>query len=112
MEKKFRENAARPLFSGATVSVLITHTGLRKITAAQQAGPEILPHVYTSSSVLQGSVLSQLGSKYVLPAGTTRHDREVGLFEVGVPGSHISFRITRKLLSRQLNLSLHGRQSV
>ena len=111
MEKKFRENAARPLFSGTTVSVLITHR-LRKITSVQQAEPEILPHVYTSSSILQGSVLSQLGSKYMLPTDTIWHDREVELFKVGVPGSHMSFRITVKLLSRQLNLSLRGKQSV
>ena len=90
----------------------LSHPGLHKITPAQQAEPEVLPHVYTSSSILQGSVLSQLGSKYMLPTDTTWNDCEVGLFEVGVLGSHMSSRITRKLLSRQLNLSLHGRQNI
>ncbi|RDB22853.1 putative helicase mug81 [Hypsizygus marmoreus] len=55
MEKNFRENAARPLFSG---------------TAGPP--PEILPHVYTSTPTSQGNVLSQFGSKYMLPIGTVR----------------------------------------
>ncbi|KAF7968884.1 hypothetical protein HWV62_28912 [Athelia sp. TMB] len=42
----------------------------------QQAAPEVLPHVYTSSSIVQGTMLSQFGSKYMLPLGTTRLDRE------------------------------------
>ncbi|KAG5340976.1 hypothetical protein C0989_012350 [Termitomyces sp. Mn162] len=53
MEKSFRENAARPLFSGT----------------AQEA-PEVLPHVYSSTMTGQGNVLSQFGSKYMLPIGT------------------------------------------
>ncbi|KAG6911722.1 hypothetical protein DXG01_007972 [Tephrocybe rancida] len=53
MEQSFRENAARPLFSGTT-----------------QAAPEALPHVYSSSQLSQGNVLSQFGSKYMLPMGT------------------------------------------
>ncbi|KII95222.1 hypothetical protein PLICRDRAFT_661155 [Plicaturopsis crispa FD-325 SS-3] len=61
LEKTLRENAARPLFTG---------------TAGPEA--EILPHVYTSSAAgtVQGNVLSQFGSKYMLPLGTTRHDFE------------------------------------
>lgn len=39
--------------------------------------PEILPHVYTSSATVQGNVLSMFGSKYMLPIGTTREDKEV-----------------------------------
>ncbi|KAJ7591194.1 Sec63-domain-containing protein [Mycena floridula] len=55
MAQKLRENAARPLF-------------LREA----DAGPEILPHVYTSSSGFQGNVLSAMGSRYTLPLGTER----------------------------------------
>ncbi|KNZ73815.1 Putative helicase mug81 [Termitomyces sp. J132] len=59
MEKSFRENAARPLFSGT----------------AQEA-PEVLPHVYSSTITGQGNVLSQFGSKYMLPIGTVRDMHE------------------------------------
>ncbi|KAG1753916.1 Sec63-domain-containing protein [Suillus paluster] len=59
MEETLRANASRPLFTGM----------------AQEA-PEVLPHVYSSSSVVQGGLLSQFGSKYVLPLGTTRHNYE------------------------------------
>ncbi|KAF9469005.1 Sec63 Brl domain-containing protein [Collybia nuda] len=56
MENRFRENAARPLFSHTTA----------------QAAPEVFPHVYTSAPMAQGNVLSQFGSKYMLPLGTVR----------------------------------------
>ncbi|KAF8076263.1 Sec63 Brl domain-containing protein [Lyophyllum atratum] len=59
MEKNFRENAARPLFSGTA-----------------QPTAEILPHVYSSTLVTQGNVLSQFGSKYMLPLGTVRNMHE------------------------------------
>ncbi|KAL1737679.1 P-loop containing nucleoside triphosphate hydrolase protein, partial [Schizophyllum fasciatum] len=38
--------------------------------------PETLPHVYTSSGMIQGNVLSQMGSRFMLPVDTTRtmHD--------------------------------------
>ncbi|KAI0082569.1 Sec63-domain-containing protein [Panus rudis PR-1116 ss-1] len=58
-EEALRANANRPLWTGT----------------AEQA-PEILPHVYTSTSVVQGNVLSQFGSKYMLPLGTTRRYTE------------------------------------
>ncbi|KIY46613.1 Sec63-domain-containing protein [Fistulina hepatica ATCC 64428] len=57
--KAFEENAARPLFSG---------------TAEKE--PERLPNVYTSASIVQGNVLSQFGSKYLLPIGTERNQHE------------------------------------
>ena len=44
----------------------------------QQKGIEALPHVYTSSKISQGNVVSQYGSKYMLPLGTTREMFEVG----------------------------------
>ncbi|KAF8528771.1 Sec63-domain-containing protein [Hysterangium stoloniferum] len=59
MEDAFQANASRPLFTGT----------------AHQA-PEVLPHVYTSSSIVQGNVLSNFGSKYMLPVGTTRVDSD------------------------------------
>jgi antiviral helicase SLH1 len=82
MEKKFRENAARPLFSGST-----------------QAAPEILPHVYTSSSVVQGSVLSPIGNKYTLPIGTTRHDHEDYEEVIIPPAKPVPPRETERLIS-------------
>ncbi|KAF5387927.1 hypothetical protein D9615_000311 [Tricholomella constricta] len=59
MEHNFRENAARPLFSGTA-----------------QPTAEILPHVYSATHVSQGNVLSQFGSKYMLPMGTVRNLHE------------------------------------
>ncbi|KAG2042976.1 Sec63-domain-containing protein [Suillus americanus] len=58
MEETLRANASRPLFTGV----------------AQEA-PEVLPHVY-SSSMVQGGSLSQFGTKYARPLGTTTHDYE------------------------------------
>ncbi|KAK7049628.1 putative steryl acetyl hydrolase mug81 [Paramarasmius palmivorus] len=55
MEQKLQENAARPLFSGTAIPE-----------------PERLPHVYTSSSMSQGNILSHTGQKYMLPLGTER----------------------------------------
>ncbi|KAE9410344.1 Sec63-domain-containing protein [Gymnopus androsaceus JB14] len=59
IEQQLQENAARPLFTGV-------------------AGPEaeVLPHVYTSSSISQGNVLSHLGTRYLLPVGTQRAMKE------------------------------------
>ncbi|KAJ6516016.1 Sec63-domain-containing protein [Mycena sanguinolenta] len=59
MEETLRKNAARPLFSGTA-----------------EAGPEVLPHVYSSTPMVQGNVLSQFGSKYMLPLGTVRQTYE------------------------------------
>ncbi|CAA7259895.1 unnamed protein product [Cyclocybe aegerita] len=67
MQQQFRENASRPLFSGIA-----------------EAAPEVLPHVYSSSSMAQGSVLSQFGSKYMLPMGTAREMHEA-YEEVTIP---------------------------
>ncbi|EAU84905.2 activating signal cointegrator 1 complex subunit 3 [Coprinopsis cinerea okayama7 len=60
IEASLQANASRPLFSG---------------TADGTAAPEILPNVYTSqmSAAGGGSILSQFGSKYALPLGTTHH---------------------------------------
>ncbi|KAF5393646.1 hypothetical protein D9757_000135 [Collybiopsis confluens] len=59
IDKKLQENAARPLFTN---------------TAGPEA--EFLPHVYTSSSMTQGNVLSHLGTRYMLPLGTQRKLKE------------------------------------
>jgi hypothetical protein len=56
-------NASRPLFS-----------------ATRAPPPEVLPHVYTSSSLVQTNVLSHLGTKYTLPMGTERVKHEVRRF--------------------------------
>ncbi|KAI0068945.1 Sec63-domain-containing protein [Artomyces pyxidatus] len=71
MEEAFRETASRPLFTGPAT-----------------AAPELLPHVYTSSSVVQGNVLSQFGSKYMLPMGTTRRQEE-DYEEVTIPPAKV-----------------------
>ncbi|KAF9451641.1 Sec63-domain-containing protein [Macrolepiota fuliginosa MF-IS2] len=54
MERAFQQSAKKPLFSG------VAHDA-----------PEILPHVY-SSTLLQNSILSPAGQKYLLPLGTER----------------------------------------
>ncbi|KAJ3723103.1 Sec63-domain-containing protein [Lentinula raphanica] len=60
IEQQLQENSARPLFSGNA-----------------RPESEILPHVYTSSSaVAQGNVLSHLGTRYLLPLGTSRTMKE------------------------------------
>ncbi|KAI0638306.1 Sec63-domain-containing protein [Trametes polyzona] len=59
MEETLRANAERPLFTGTA-----------------HDAPEALPHVYTSASVVQGNMLSHLGTRYMLPIGTTRKDHE------------------------------------
>jgi antiviral helicase SLH1 len=77
MEETLRANASRPLFTGVAVSSFCALTWLPAQNIQQEA-PEVLPHVYSSSSMMQGGSLSQFGSKYALPLGTTRHDYEVG----------------------------------
>ncbi|KAI0352820.1 Sec63-domain-containing protein [Trametes cingulata] len=59
MEETLRANAERPLFTGTA-----------------HDAPEVLPHVYTSASVVQGNMLSHLGTRYMLPLGTTRRETE------------------------------------
>ncbi|KAG1755822.1 Sec63-domain-containing protein [Suillus lakei] len=58
LEETLRANASRPLFTGVGKA------------------PEVLPHVYSASSIMQGGSLSQFGSKYALPIGTIRHNYE------------------------------------
>lgn len=82
MERMMRENAARPLFSGSAVRTAswpcFRLLSSRKMLSCIQAlAAEVLPHVYTSSAIVQGTVVSELGSKYLLPLGTTRTDNEV-----------------------------------
>ena len=77
MEETLRTNASRPLFSGTTVGIRV-HCYVRLDSLSlQEDAPEILPHVYTSSSMVQGNLLSHLGTKYVLPIGTTREFHDV-----------------------------------
>ncbi|GJE84444.1 Sec63 domain-containing protein [Phanerochaete sordida] len=81
IEETLRANAARPLYTG------VAHDA-----------PEILPHVYTSSSMASGNVLSHLGSKFMLPVGTTRVDRE-DYEEVTIPPARpVPPRINERLI--------------
>lgn len=50
---------------------------LQPIDHVQYAEPEVLPHVYTSSSISQNNPFSFFGAKYLLPIGTTREYFEV-----------------------------------
>ncbi|KAG7097091.1 hypothetical protein E1B28_004476 [Marasmius oreades] len=59
MERQFRENASKPLIS--------------RMVGPE---PEVLPHIYTSSTMSQNNLLSQYGRKYMLPIGTTREHHE------------------------------------
>ncbi|KAI0693550.1 Sec63-domain-containing protein [Cytidiella melzeri] len=82
MEDTLRENASRPLYTGIA-----------------QAAPEQLPHVYTSASMSQGNVLSHVGTKFMLPIGTTRVDHEE-FEEVTVPPARpVPPRSTERLIS-------------
>ncbi|KAJ7638696.1 Sec63 Brl domain-containing protein [Roridomyces roridus] len=81
MEETFRQNAARPLFNGSAEPL-----------------PEVLPHVYTSTLMTQGNVLSQFGSKYMLPMGTVR-DMDEQFEEVIIPPARpVPPRVTERLI--------------
>ncbi|KAJ7507670.1 Sec63 Brl domain-containing protein [Mycena galericulata] len=81
MEESFRKNAARPLFTG---------TG--------EAAPEVLPHVYTSNPTAQGNILSQFGSKYMLPLGTVRQTYEDFEEVIIPPARPVPPRATERLI--------------
>ncbi|KAJ7068154.1 Sec63-domain-containing protein [Mycena amicta] len=81
MEEGFRKNAARPLFSGVA-----------------EAAPEVLPHIYTSTSMVQGNVLSQFGSRYLLPMGTTRQTHEEYEEVVIPPANPVPPRTNERLI--------------
>ncbi|KAJ7283771.1 Sec63-domain-containing protein [Mycena rebaudengoi] len=82
MEESFRQNAARPLFTGTAVTA-----------------PEVLPHVYTSTPMSQGNVLSQFGSKYMLPLGTDRHMYEDFEEVIIPPARPVPPRSTERLIA-------------
>ncbi|TFK43400.1 Sec63 Brl domain-containing protein [Crucibulum laeve] len=81
MEERFRENASRPQYSGTAIEA-----------------PETLPHVYTSAGMAQGNVLSQFGSKYMLPLGTSREMHEEYEEVIIPPAKPVPPRITERLL--------------
>jgi antiviral helicase SLH1 len=60
LAKQLQDNASRPLFTGIA-----------------EATPEILPNVFSSVSAAHGGGLSQFGSRYLLPLGTTRVSHDV-----------------------------------
>ncbi|KAH9943329.1 Sec63-domain-containing protein [Epithele typhae] len=81
MEDALRANAARPLFTGTA-----------------HDAPEILPHVYTSSSITQGNMLSHTGQRYMLPLGTTRNHFE-DWEEVTIPPARmVPPRVSERLI--------------
>ncbi|KAH9482395.1 Putative helicase mug81 [Psilocybe cubensis] len=82
MQQQLDANASRPLYSGT-----------------EQAAPEILPHVYTSSNATQGNVVSQFGSKYMLPLGTTRETYEEYEEVVIPPAKPVPPRSSERLIN-------------
>lgn len=94
MEEQMRANAARPLFTGVAVSVDFFAPVNSILQQNKHEAPEVLPHVYTSHSIVGvgGGVLSQFGSKYMLPVGTTRLAYEVSscLFDYVTTALHES----------------------
>ncbi|KAL7282501.1 hypothetical protein ACG7TL_003972 [Trametes sanguinea] len=82
MEEALRANAERPLFTG------IAHDA-----------PEALPHVYTSASIVQGNMLSHLGTRYLLPLGTTRRENEDYEEVVIPPARTVPPRASERLIS-------------
>ncbi|OSX59244.1 hypothetical protein POSPLADRAFT_1048584 [Postia placenta MAD-698-R-SB12] len=81
IEETLRANASRPLFTGTADNA-----------------PETLPHVYTSSSMVQGNVLSHLGTKYMLPLGTVRQDYEDYEEVILPPANAVPPRATERLI--------------
>lgn len=77
MEKVFRENASKPLFSGFVVRLFPWDLLDTTLQRHQYETPDVLPHVYSSSSLSQNSMLSSTGHKYLLPLGTERKYYEV-----------------------------------
>ncbi|KAI0775993.1 Sec63-domain-containing protein [Trametes elegans] len=82
MEETLRANAERPLFTGTA-----------------RDAPEALPHVYTSASVVQGNMLSHLGTRYMLPIGTVRHEYEDYEEVVIPPAKTVPPRASERLIS-------------
>ncbi|KAI0660865.1 Sec63-domain-containing protein [Cubamyces menziesii] len=82
MEEALRANAERPLFTGTA-----------------HDAPEVLPHVYTSAAIVQGNMLSHLGTRYLLPMGTTRRDYD-DYEEVTIPPARtVPPRASERLIS-------------
>ncbi|CAK5275707.1 unnamed protein product [Mycena citricolor] len=81
IRETLRQNAARPLFTGTA-----------------EAAPEVLPHIYSSSTMAQGNVLSHLGSKFMLPLGTVRTEYEDHEEVVIPPARAIPPRSTERLV--------------
>ena len=59
--------------------MIFSSSGFPIIWNAQTLVSEVLPNIY-ASQVDQRSVLSYLGSKLLLPVGTTRLEDDVGTF--------------------------------
>ncbi|KXN86403.1 Putative helicase mug81 [Leucoagaricus sp. SymC.cos] len=81
MDKAFQENANKPLFSGTAYE-----------------SPEVLPHVYSSSSMSQNNVLSATGHKYLLPLGTERKYHEEYEEVIVPPARPVPVKSTERLI--------------
>ncbi|KAI9056561.1 Sec63-domain-containing protein [Trametes sanguinea] len=88
MEETLRANAERPLFTGTA-----------------HDAPEALPHVYTSASIVQGNMLSHLGTRYLLPLGTTRREYEDYEEVVIPPARTVPPRASERLITGYTSLN-------
>ncbi|KAJ8523515.1 hypothetical protein ONZ45_g38 [Pleurotus djamor] len=82
IERQLLENASRPL-----------------TTHARPPSPESLPHVYSSSSAVKGNVLSQFGSRFTLPMGSTRVQEEFYEEVVLPPAKPVPPKSTERLIT-------------
>ncbi|THH12262.1 hypothetical protein EW145_g150 [Phellinidium pouzarii] len=82
LEETLRANASRPLFTGT----------------AYQSEQEVLPHVYTSSSMSLNNVLSDMGTKFLLPVDTERHTYEDYDEVILPPAKPVPPRVTERVV--------------
>ncbi|KAJ7437833.1 Sec63 Brl domain-containing protein [Mycena galericulata] len=91
--EEFRQSVSVPSVSNFDASGL-------SAADARTAGavPEVLPHVYTSNPAVQGNVLSQFGSKYMLPLGTVRQTYQDFEEVIIPPARPVPPRATERLI--------------
>lgn len=80
MEASLRAGVDKPLFTGVAVGQFTFSPCSQKLIKYWQApDAPVYPNVYTSSANNSGNILSSMGSKFMLPLGTTRRETEVKL---------------------------------